>query len=126
VNNIGDVRTSYAKVAKIANKMTIASEIRNRNIGGTKTKVKIHGSVHRTVISKTNTIKDVLNVFALSVVIAIRCGGDLNPKKEAKRTQIRHVELRTESCLDEGNVIRIITSDQHIINIEKNEGAASR
>jgi hypothetical protein len=50
----------------------------------------------------------------------------LNPKKEAKRTQVRHVELRTKSCLDEGNVIKIITSDQHIINIEKNEGATSR
>jgi hypothetical protein len=108
-----------------ANKMAIVSGINNKNtIGGTKTKVKIHGSVHRTMISKTSTIKDVLNVFALREVIAIRCGGGLNPKKEAKRTQVKHVELRIESCLDKGNVIKI-TSDQHIINIEKNEGATS-
>jgi hypothetical protein len=127
VNNIGDVRTSYAKVDKTANKMMIASGINNMNtISDTKMKVTIHESVHRTMISKTSTIKDVLNVFALTEVIAIRCGGDLNPKEEAKRTQVRHVELRTESCLDEGNVINIITSDQHIINIEKNEGATSR
>jgi hypothetical protein len=46
--------------------------------------------------------------------------------KRAKRTQVRHVELHTKSCLDEDNVIKIITSDQHIINIEKNEGATSR
>jgi len=63
--------------------------------------------------SKTSTINDVLNVFALREVIAIRCGGDLNPKKEAKRTQVRHVELLIEACLNEGNVIKTITSDQH-------------
>jgi hypothetical protein len=77
--NIGYIRTSYAKADKTANKMAITSGICNRNtIDVTKTKVKIHGSVHRTVIGKTNTIKEVLNVFALGEVIAIRCGGDLN------------------------------------------------
>jgi hypothetical protein len=107
--------------------MTIVSGINNKNtIGGTKTKVKIHVSVHRMVISKTSMIKDVQNVFVLREIIDIRCGGDLNPNEEAKRTQVRHVELRIESYLDEGNVIKIIASDQHIINIEKNEGATSR
>jgi hypothetical protein len=107
--------------------MTIVSGINNKNtIGGMKTKVKIHVSVHRMVISKTSMIKDVQNVFVLREIIDIRCGGDLNPSEEAKRTQVIHVELRTESCLDEGSVIKIIASDQHIINIEKNEGATSR
>jgi hypothetical protein len=87
VDNIGDIRTSDAKVDKIANKVTIASGIYKRNtIYGTKTKVKIRGSVHKTVINKSSTIKDVLNVFALREVIIIGHGGDLNPKKEAKRT----------------------------------------
>jgi hypothetical protein len=101
VNNIGDIRTSYVKVDKTTNKMAIASGILNRNtIGDMKTKVKINGSVRRMMISKASTFKDVLNAFVLREVIAIRCGSDLNPKKEAKRTQVRHVELRIESCLD--------------------------
>lgn len=123
MDNIGDIRTSYVKVDKTANKMTIASRILNRNtICGTKTKVKIHESVHRTVISKTSTIKDVLHVFALRGNNH-GCGGDLNPKKEAKRTQVIHVKVCIESCLDERNIIKIVTGDQHIIDIEKNEGA---
>jgi purine-nucleoside phosphorylase len=81
VDNIGDIRTSYAKV----DKMTIVSEILNSNtICGTKSKVKIHRSVHRTVTSKTITIKDLLNVFAVREVITIKCGGDLNPKKKLR------------------------------------------
>jgi hypothetical protein len=81
VNNIEYIRTSDANVDKTANKMAIASGILNRNtIYGAKTKVKIHGSAHKTVISETNMI-DVMNVYALRKVIAIMCGGDLNPKK---------------------------------------------
>ena len=46
---------SEAKVHKTANKMVIASGILNRNtICATKTKEKIHGSVHRTVISNNS------------------------------------------------------------------------
>jgi hypothetical protein len=51
VDNIGDIKTSYAKVYDTTNKMAIASGILNRNtICGTETKVKIHRSVHITVI----------------------------------------------------------------------------
>jgi hypothetical protein len=87
VDIIGDIWMSDAKVDNTTNKVTIASGICKRNtICGTKTKLKIHGSVHRTVISKSSTIKDVMNVFALREVITIGRGGDFNPKKEAKRT----------------------------------------
>jgi len=56
VYNIGDIRMSEAKVHKTANKMVIASGILNRNtICATKTKEKIHGSVHRMVISNNSS-----------------------------------------------------------------------
>lgn len=85
VDSIGDIRMSYAKVDKTASNMAMASGILNRNtICGTKTKVKIHESVHRTVINKTSTIKEILNVFVLERLIAIRCGGDLIPRKKLR------------------------------------------
>jgi hypothetical protein len=87
VDNVGDIRTNYTKIDNTANKMAIVSGILNRStICGTKTKVKIHRSGHRMVINKIHTIKNVLNVFVWREVVAIRCGGDFNPMKEAKRT----------------------------------------
>ena len=52
VDGIGDTRTSDTKVDRTANKMAIASGIRKEDtICGMKTKVKLHGSVHRAVIN---------------------------------------------------------------------------
>lgn len=85
MDSIGDIRTSYVKVDKTANKMTIASRILNRNtICGTKTKVKIHGSVHKMLISKTSTIKDVLHVFALREVITMGVEVTSIPRKKLR------------------------------------------
>jgi hypothetical protein len=38
-----------------------------------------------------------------------------------KGTEIRHQELVTEALLHKLNKLRVITSDEHIINIEKKE-----
>ena len=89
VNGIRNVRTSDAKVNKTTNKMAIASGILERNtVSGTKTSVKLHRSVHRAVISKACTVKKIMNVLSLGKIVAVRCGGDLNPEKVAKRTQV--------------------------------------
>jgi hypothetical protein len=87
VDAIRNVRVSDAKINKTTNEMMIVSEILKRNtVSGTKTSVKLHRSVHRAVISKTHTIK-IMNALPLRKVVAVRCGGDLNLKKVAKRTK---------------------------------------
>jgi hypothetical protein len=44
---------------------------------------------------------------------------DINPKEIMKRTMIRHKKLLTQTCLHKDNILRIITSDNHIVNIKK-------
>jgi hypothetical protein len=66
VKDIRNVRTSDAEIDKAIDKVTIASGLLKRDtICGTKTSMKLHRSVHRTVISMTNTIKKVMNVLSL-------------------------------------------------------------
>jgi hypothetical protein len=57
---------------------------------------------------------------------AIRGGGNLNPKKVAKRTMISHKKLLTKVGLHKGNVLRFITSDDHVINIKKKSSTTRR
>jgi hypothetical protein len=65
VNNIRNVRTSDAEIDKTTNEVTVASGILKRNtVYGTKTSVKLHGSIHRVVISETSTIK-IINILPL-------------------------------------------------------------
>jgi hypothetical protein len=123
VNDIRNLRMSDAKIDKATDEVTIASEIIKRDtVCGMKTSVKLHRSVHRVVIGKTGTIKKIMNVLSLGEVLAIRCGCDLNPKKVAKRAQVGHVKLITETSLNKSNILIIIPHDEHIIHIEKNKG----
>ena len=78
------------------------------------------------MISEGRASKKILNVFFLGEVNAFRGGRDLNPKKVTKRAKIGHEKLLTETCLHKCNILRIITSDEHIINIKKKKSAATR
>jgi hypothetical protein len=123
VNGIRNIRTSYTKIDKAVDKVTIASGILKRDTTcGTKTSVTLHRGVHRAMISETSTIKKIMNVLCLGEVVAVRCGSDLYPKKVAERTQVRHVKLLTKTSLNKGNVVIIILRDEHIVHIEKNKG----
>jgi ABC-type hemin transport system substrate-binding protein len=122
VNGIRNVRMSDVEIDKAIDEVTIASGILKRDtVCGTKTSVKLDRSVHRAVISKTGTVKKIINVLSLGEVVAVRCGCDLNPKKVAKRAQVGHMKLLMETSLNKGNVLRIIPCDEHIIHIEKNK-----
>jgi hypothetical protein len=70
--------------------------------------------------------KEVLNVLLLGEENTIRGRGDLKTKEVTKRTQIRHQELLTETLLHKCNVLRIVTRDDHVIDIEKKKGATTR
>jgi hypothetical protein len=67
-----------------------------------------------------------LDILFLRDIRSIRSGGILNPKKVAKRTKISHKKLLAKMGLSKGNILRIITGDDHIINIEKEKGPSSR
>jgi hypothetical protein len=121
MNRIRYVRMSDSKINKTPNKMAITRRIRKRiTISRTKLNIKLHRSLNSALIPKSSTSKKILNILFLGDRKAIRSGGNLNPKKVAKRTKI------SLTSLNRGNILRIITSNDHIINIEKEKSASTR
>jgi hypothetical protein len=47
---------------------------------------------------------------------AFRGQRNLNPEKIVKGPRIRHEELFLEAGLNKGNILRIIASDDHVVN----------
>src|SRR4051812_20217942 len=126
MNRIRDVRTSDSKIKKAPNKMTITRRIRKRiTISRLKLNIKLHRGLNSAFIPKSSTSKKILNILLLGDVKAIRSGGNLNPKKVSKRTKISHKKLITKTSLNKGYILRIITGNDHIINIEKKKKSAS-
>jgi hypothetical protein len=83
-------------------------------------------SINSVVISESSSRNEVLSVLLLREENTIRGGGDLRTKEVTKRTQIRHKKFLTETLLHKSNVLRIITRDDHVINIKKKKGATKR
>src|SRR3954469_493171 len=127
MNMIRDVRTRDSKINKTANKMTITCRIRKRiTISRVKLNIKLHRGLNSALIPKSSTSKKIMNILFLGDVKAIRSGGKLNTKKVPKRTKISHKKLITKTSLNKGDILRIITSNDHIINIEKKKSTATR
>jgi hypothetical protein len=127
MNRIRDVRTSDSKIDKTPNKMTITCRVGKRiTITSTKLDIELHRSLNSVLIPKSSTSKKILDILFLGDRKTIRGGGNLNPKKVAKRTKISHNKLVMKMSLNEGNILRIITSDYHIINIEEKKSASTR
>jgi hypothetical protein len=72
--------------------------------------------------SPSGTSKDILDILLLGDIKSIRSGGNLNLKKVMKRTKISHKKLLTKMGLNIGNILRIIVGDDHIINMEEENG----
>jgi hypothetical protein len=120
MNRIGYIGSSDNKIDKAPNKMAIARWIRERvTIRSTKLDIELHRSLNSALITKSSTSKKILDILFLRDIKAIRSGENLNPKKVAKRTKISHKELLAKTGLNKGNILRIITNDDHIINIEE-------
>ena len=127
MDNMRDVRTSDPKIDKATNKMTIASRISEVfAIRGTQVNTKLHGCINSALICESGTRKKILNILLLREIDASRRGRDLKTKKVMERTKIRHQELITEALLHKVNELRVITGDDHVINIEKKKCAATR
>jgi hypothetical protein len=48
------------------------------------------------------------------------------PRKYLNRTKIRHKKLITKTSLNKGNVLRVITRDDHVIHIKKEKSPTMR
>jgi hypothetical protein len=67
-----------------------------------------------------------MDILFLGDIKSIISGGNLDPKKVAKRTKISHKKLLTKMGLDKGNILRVITDDNHVIDIEEEKGTHAR
>jgi len=120
MNRIRDIWASNSKIDKAPNKMMVASRIRERiTIRSTKLDIKLHRSLNSALIPKISTNKEILDILFLRDIKSIRSGGNLNPKKVAKRTKISHKKLLTKTGLNKGNIFRVIVGDDHVVNIEE-------
>jgi hypothetical protein len=107
--------------------MAIARWVRKRvTIRSTKLDIELHWSLNNALITKSSTSKKIPDILFLGDIKAIRSGGNLNPKKVSKRTKISHKELLAKTGLNKGNILRIIASDDYIINIEEKNGPSLR
>jgi hypothetical protein len=107
--------------------MTITSRILKRfTISGHKVNIELHGSLSSPVISKRSTIKKILNILFLRQKEPFRRGGDLNPKKVLQRAKIRHKKLITKMSLNKSNILRVITSEDHVIHVKKEKSPTTR
>jgi hypothetical protein len=87
---------------------------------------KLHRCIDSALICESSTREKILNVLLLGELDAIRRGRDLETKKVTKRTLVRHQEFFTKTLLHKVNELRVITSNDHIINIEKKKRATTR
>jgi hypothetical protein len=107
--------------------MTITSRILQRfTISGHKVNIELHESLSRPMISKRSTITKILNILLLRQKEPLRRGGDLNPKKVPQRTKITHKKLITKSSLNKSNILKVITSDDHVIHVKNEKSPTTR
>jgi hypothetical protein len=107
--------------------MTIARRIREGiTIRNTKLDIELTRSLNSALVTKSSTSKEILDILFLGDIKTIKGGGSLNPKKVAKRTKISHKKLLTQAGLNKGNVLRVVASDDHVIDIEKKKSSPAR
>jgi hypothetical protein len=88
--------------------------------------IELHRSLNSALIPKSSASKKILDILFLEDRKTIRSRGNLNPKKVEKRTKISHKKLVMKMGLNKGNILGIITSDDHIVNIEEKKSASTR
>jgi hypothetical protein len=118
---------SNTTVKKTSYNVIITSRILKRlTISGCKVSIGLHGSLSSSVISKRSLIEKILNILLLRQKEPLRHVGDLNPKEVPQRTKIRQKKLITKMSLNRGNVLWVITCDDHVIHIKKEKSSITR
>jgi hypothetical protein len=106
--------------------MIMSRILKRLTISGCKVNIELHGSLRNPVISKRSSTKKILNILLLRQKEPLMYGGDLNPKEVPQGTKIRHKKLITKASLNKGNVLRVITSDDHVIHVNKEKSPTTR
>jgi hypothetical protein len=107
--------------------VTITSRILKRlTISGCKVNIELCGSLNSPVISKRCSIEKIMNILLLRQKEPLKHGRELNPKEVPQRTKIRHKKLITKTGLNEGNILRVITSDDHVIHVKKEKSPTTK
>jgi hypothetical protein len=88
--------------------------------------IELHRSLDGALITKSGTSEEIMSILLLGDIEAIGGRRNLNPKEVAKRTEISYEKLLTETGLDKGNVLRVVTSDDHVTNIEEKKSPTTR
>jgi hypothetical protein len=123
---VRNIRSSDTKVNKTPYNVMIMSRILKRpTINGHKVNIELHWSLSSPVINKRSAIKKILNILFLRQKEPLR-RGNLNPKKVPQRTKIRHKKLITKTSLNKDNVLRVITSDDHVVHVKKEKNPTMR
>jgi hypothetical protein len=89
-------------------------------------RIKLHRSLNSALITKSSTIKEILDILFLGYKKSIRSREKLNPKKLAKRTKIRHKTMLTKMGLNKSNILRVIAIYDRVINIEEKSPSMRR
>jgi hypothetical protein len=127
MDKIGYIWASDSKIDKAPNKMTIACQIRDKiTIKSAKLVIELHRSLNSALITKSSTSQEILDILFLGDIKSVRRGGNLSPKKVAKRTKISHKKLVTKTGLNKGNILRVIAGDDLVINIEEKSASMRR
>jgi hypothetical protein len=87
---------------------------------------ELHENLSSPVISKRSSIKKILNILLLRQKELLIRGEDLSPKKVPQWIKIRHKKLITKISLNKGNILRVISSDDHVVHVKKKKSLTMR
>jgi hypothetical protein len=99
--------------------VTIMSRILKRlTISGCTVNIELHENLSSPMISKRSSIEKILNILLLRQKEPLM-RRDLNSKEVPQRIKIRYKKRITKMNLNKDNILRVITSDDHIVHVKK-------
>ena len=122
-----NIQTSNSEIDQTTNQLMIASGIRYRfTIQGCEFYIVFQGSENSLVVGDTDFGENIRSILRLGKIVSIRGWSNLKPKEIAESAQIFHLKMLTKKVLKRVDTYRIISSNNHIFNIEKNKSDTSK
>ena len=117
-----NIRVSDSEINQTTNQLTITSSIWYRfTIQGRELGILFQGSGNSFVVCDIGVKEKVRSIFSLGKIVSIRGWGNLKPKKIVESAQIFHLKMLNKEVLKRANTYRIISNNNHVINIKKNK-----
>ena len=126
-NSMWNIRMSNSEIDQTTNQLTIVSSIRYWfTIQGFELCIVFQGSGNSLFVGDIGFGEKIKSIFSLGKIVAIRRWGNLKPKKIAESAQIFHLKMLTKEVVKRTDTCRIISSNNHIINIKKDKSDTNR